>query len=354
MGKQEKKAYRTTMPEILYPGTGLSGAGPKSQMPFNNVHTIWDVLTGKKYQLPGAQGDWGDWSRDERAQPGSYKDNADLYKRRERDMDIMRNLANNSLEGREVWKLKVEGGYKEFPSLEAAQKYRRKMQEKGIFVSWITKKAQKTHDEGHVDDALNKTFLIESQNFQTNTQETGSAFCVSPGYFLTCAHVIKNYNKNTESNLDFSKYEDMIKVLITVGNKKVDATVVAFDGALDLALLKADVDAEPFEFDPFISIGEEIFAVGSPHGFENNVTFGHVSSTDRKIYYHRGAPYYMFVDLAILPGNSGGPIINRNTGKVIGVVTAIVGEGDDYGLNAGVLSHYAVDFCKENGIQVKS
>jgi S1-C subfamily serine protease len=342
------------MPEIIAPGTGLSGAGPKSRMPFNNVHTIWDVLTGDPYKLPGQQGDWGDWSRDEESQPGAYKDNADLYKRRERDLDIMRNLTDNWQGERQVWKLKVKGGFKEFPSLEAAQKYRRKMQDKGIFVSWIARVAQKSYDQNHVDNALNRTFLIESQNFQTNTQETGSAFCVSPGHFLTCAHVIKNYNKNTESNLDFSKYEDMIRVLITVGSKKVDAEVVAFDGALDLALLKADVEAEPFSFDPFVSIGEDVFAVGSPHGFENNVTFGHVSSTDRKIYHHKGAPYYMFVDLSILPGNSGGPIVNRNTGKVIGVVTAIVGENDNYGLNAGALSHYAIDFCKSNGIEVKS
>jgi len=349
MGKQEKKAYRTTMP---FNGTGLSGVGPKSQMPFNNVHTIWDVLTGDPYKLPGQQGDWGDWSRYEESQPGSYKDSGDLYKRRERDLDIIKNLTDTSNGKAEVWKLKVKGGFKEFPSLEAAQSYRRKMQEKGIFVSWITRTAQTSDEKNQVDEALSKTFLVESQNFQTGIEETGSSFCVGEGYFLTCAHVVKSYNKNTESDLDFSKYKDMIKVLITVGNKKVEAEVVDFDGAKDLALLKADIKSEPFKFDPFISIGEEVFAVGSPHGFENNVTFGHVSSSNRTIYFHKGAPLYMFVDLAILPGNSGGPIINRNTGEVIGVVTAIVGENDNYGLNAGMMSTYAIEFCEKNGIKV--
>ena len=347
MGKQKKKAYRTTMP---FNGTGLSGAGPKSRMPFNNVHTIWDVLTGDQYKLPGQQGDWGDWSREEESQPGSYKDDGDLYKRRERDLDIMRNLSNHSTEKSEIWKLKVNGGYKEFPSLEAAQRYRRKMQEKGVFVSWITRTAE-INNQSYVDEALRKTFLIESQNYKTETQETGSAFCVGKGYFMTCAHVVMNYNKNTESTLDFDQYRDMIRVLIVVGNTKVKAEVVAFDGVLDLAIIKADVEAEPFKFDPLISIGEEIFAVGSPHGFENNVTFGHVSSTGRKIYYHKGAPSYMFVDLAILPGNSGGPIVNRNTGKVIGVVTAIVGENDNYGLNAGIVASHAIEFLKRVGIE---
>lgn len=351
MSKQEKKAYRTTMPEILAPGTGLSPTTPKSVMPFNNVHTIWDVLTGKQYKVPGAGGDWGDWSRDEESQPGSFKEDGDLYKRRERDLEIFKNLTNINDGHKEVWKLKVDGGYKTFPSLESAQAYRRKMQEKGIFVSWISRTAQSSSDN-IVDEALKKTFIIESQNFNTDIKETGSAFCVSKGIFLTCAHVIMNYNKNTESDLDFSKYRDMIRVSITVENEKVEAEVIAFDGTKDLALLKADINAEPFIFDRLITVGEEVFAIGSPHGFENNVTFGNVSSTEREIYFHKGAPLYMFVDLAILPGNSGGPIINRHTGRVLGVVTAIVGENDNYGLNAGVLSFYAIDFCSRNGIEV--
>jgi S1-C subfamily serine protease len=345
MGKQKKTA-RTFMPEILAPGTGLSPLTDKSVMPFNNVHTIWDVLTGKPYKLPGGGGDWSDG---EDAQPHSYKEEGDAYKRQERDMDILRNLTNNPEELSETWKLKVKGGFKTFPSLEAAQDYRRKMEEKGIFVSWIARTAN-NNKFNHVDDALTKTFMIETLNYETNVKETGSAFCVADGYFLTCAHVIKSYNKNTESDLVFSKYEGIVKVLITVDDKKVEAKVVDFDGAKDLALLKADIDAEPFKFDASISIGESIFAVGSPHGFENNASFGHVSSTDKQIYFHEGAPTYMFVDLSIMPGNSGGPIINRNTGKVIGVVTAIISEGEAYGLNAGLSSSYAIEFLKKNNI----
>lgn len=339
------------MPEILYPGSGLSPTTPKSVMPFNNVHTIWDVLTGKQYKLPGQQGDWGDWSRNEESQPGSYKDEGDDYKRRERDLDIFRNLTNNSGD-KEVWKLKVRGGYKTFPSLESAQQYRRKMEERGVLVKWISRVAQAEPEPNQVDEALEKTFVVKSQNFSTNTEETGSAFCVAPNYFLTCAHVVKNYNKNTESSLDFSEYEDMIRVLIKDGDQMVNAEVIAFDGAKDLALLKADINAKPFEFDQIVNVGDEIFAVGSPHGFENNTTFGYVSSLDREIYSHNGAPLYMFLDLAILPGNSGGPIINRHDGKVIGVITAIVGDNDNYGLSAGVFSIYAIEFCEKNGIQV--
>ena len=224
------------------------------------------------------------------------------------------------------------------------------MQDKGVFVSWIARTAQVSPKASIIDEALEKTFLVESIDYKKSMQETGSAFCVAKGYFVTCAHVVMNYDKNTESDLDFSEYEGTVSVTITVDNKKVDAEVVSFDGAKDLAILKADIDAEPFLFDTTTTIGEEVFAVGSPHGFENNVAFGHISSSNRKIYFHNEAPFYMFIDLSILPGNSGGPIINRNTGKVVGVVTAIIGEGDSYGLSAGILSSYAVELCESNGI----
>lgn len=339
------------LPEIIAPGTGLSGTTDKSVMPFNNVHTIWDVLTGDQYTLPGAGGSWGDWDHPDGSEQGSYKPSGDLYKRRERDLDIMRNLMNIPNKDREIWKVKVKGGYKEFPSLEAAQEYRRKMEEKGIFIPWVSKVAQSKQD--WVDVSLEKTFMIESLNFSENTKETGSAFSIGNGYLLTCAHVIKKYNKNTESTLDFSKYEAMIRVIVVADGKRVEAKVISFDGTRDIALLKADINVRAFTFDTTISIGEEVFAIGSPHGFENNASFGHVSSTDKQIYFHKDAPLYMFVDLSIFPGNSGGPIINKNTGKVIGMVTAIVGENDNYGLNAGLLSSYLVDFCEENNMSIK-
>ena len=55
--KLDKKA-RTFMPEILFPGSGLSTPTNKSVVPTNNVTTIQDVLDGRKYTIPGGGGDW--------------------------------------------------------------------------------------------------------------------------------------------------------------------------------------------------------------------------------------------------------------------------------------------------------
>lgn len=352
MGKQKKHA-RTFMPEILFPnqgqGNSLSPATKKSVVPFNNVHTIQDVLDGKKYKLPGGGGDWSDG---EDAQPKSYKEDGDQYKRRERDLEILQNLTQSPQAESQTWKVKVKGGYKEFPSLESAQRFMRKMRSKNVPVPWVSRVASKGATPTTVDDALGKTFMIESLDFIAKTKETGSAFCISEGYLVTCAHVVKSYNKNTESQLELSEFSDMIKVLVYANGQKVEAEVIDYDGVNDLALLKVDIESEVFSFDPYISIGEEVFAIGSPHGFENNASFGNVSSNENEIYIHEGAPSYTFVDLSIFPGNSGGPIVNKHTGKVIGMTTAIIGEGTDYGLNASLPSNYIISFCKKNGLQV--
>ena len=100
-------------------------------------------------------------------------------------------------------------------------------------------------------------------------------------------------------------------------------------------------------------VGDEIIAIGSPHGFENNVSFGQVGSVDKTIYSHNGAPMYMFVDLSVFSGNSGGGkiILGQNDAEANGqakreeIMTAIgAATGVDF---TGQLKR--VIFTTENG-----
>lgn len=342
MSKQNKVA-RTFMPEIIAPGTGLSPVTKKSIIPTNNVHTIEDVLNGKPYKIPGGGGDWSDG---EEAQTPSYKEDAEVYRRRERANEMLSNLGNYQ-QGDEKWKVKVDGGWKIFPSFSAANAFIRRMRDKGVHVPWATRTASVV-DNSFIQESLNKSFMIESFNYDKNVKDTGSCFCIEKNYFLTCAHVVMRYNKNTESRLDFSQYQGMIKLIINYNGKKIPAEVVKFDGVRDIALLYADIECDKFEFDKNYKVGEKVFTVGSPHGFENNATFGNISAVNRQIYSHQYAPEYMFIDVSVLPGNSGGPVINSNNGKVVGMVTAIIGDGN-LGLNSALEVKYILDFCYENG-----
>ena len=131
-------------------------------------------------------------------------------------------------------------------------------------------------------------------------------------------------------------------------DRRIRAEVVKIDLALDLAILKIESDIEPFNLMGESMVGEEIIVIGSPHGYENNVSMGIVGGVDRIVYTYPKAPHYTFVDASIMPGNSGGPVINGQ-GQVIGIVTLIVsGEEGGYGLNAVLPSSYVREFSKNN------
>lgn len=340
---------RTFMPEILAPGTGLSPLTPKSILPTNNVITIQDILDGKKYKLPGGGGDWSSgWGEDISK---SYKENGDMYKRHERDLEILTNMTPVSSMEQEKWKVRVPGGTRIFGSFYLANQYKRELLNKGIKAIWVSRVAQNTTSRVElVSGALAKTFMVESFDIYNNLKEIGSAFCVAENTFVTCAHVIKKYNKQTEKNLDSKSISGMIKTFLVQNGKKYDAEVISFNAIWDIAILKCKVNSDWFEFDTKINVGEEIVAIGSPHGFENNVTFGTISSVDKVIFAYEGAPKYIFADLSAFPGNSGGPIIKVNNGKVVGMLTAIVSTKGDYGLNAGLPSYYLEHYCNMENI----
>src|SRR5699024_5640684 len=67
-------------------------------------------------------------------------------------------------------------------------------------------------------------------------------------------------------------------------------------------------------------IGDEVIALGSPHGFQNTVTLGIISGTERNFSVN-GYEYTNLYQISapIAQGNSGGPLIKRENGTVIGI-----------------------------------
>ena len=339
------KSYRTTTPFDNRGDGALSPPTQKSVMPFNNVPTITDILNGTPY-APDIHSR-GDWAPGEDVDK-SYRDKGDDYKRKERDAEILTKMQQEValLEPPGKWKVKVPGGSRTFLSLESVQKY---IKENRVPFSYVTRMAQVTNNTpvdrvALVSDSLSKCFMVESLNPKEGLKETGSAFCVAPNLFITCAHVVKKYDK-TKLVDDKTFATDIIVNMVHSGSS-YRASVVAVNPQWDIALLRSDIDISPFEIDTNINVGEGVIAIGSPHGFENNVTDGIVSSVDRLIFSYKDAPKYFFVDLMVFPGNSGGPIIQESTGKVIGMVSMIISATGGYGLNVGLPGNYIEEFLK--------
>jgi serine protease Do len=148
-------------------------------------------------------------------------------------------------------------------------------------------------------------------------QGEGSGFIVSSdGYILTNAHVVANADEVTVKTTDRREYT---------------AKVVGSDEQTDVAVLKINAKnlptvrlGDPEKLRP----GEWVVAIGSPFGFENSVTAGIVSATSRAM---PGGNYTPFIqtDVAVNPGNSGGPLFNMN-GEVVGINSQIYSRTGGY------------------------
>jgi serine protease Do len=153
---------------------------------------------------------------------------------------------------------------------------------------------------------------------QQPSRGQGSGFIVSPdGYILTNAHVVEDAGDVTVRTTDRREYT---------------AKVVGMDSATDVAVLKIDAKGLPTVRlgDPSkLKPGEWVIAIGSPFGFENSVTAGIVSATARTM--RGGNQYTSFIqtDVAVNPGNSGGPLFNLQ-GEVVGINSQIYSRTGGY------------------------
>jgi len=75
-------------------------------------------------------------------------------------------------------------------------------------------------------------------------------------------------------------------------------------------------------------VGEWVLAIGSPFGFDNSVTAGVVSATGRSLPTDAAVPFIQ-TDVAVNPGNSGGPLFNTK-GEVVGINSQIYSQSGGY------------------------
>jgi serine protease Do len=163
---------------------------------------------------------------------------------------------------------------------------------------------------------------------------SGSGFVVTPdGYILTNAHVVADADQVTVKMNDRREYT---------------AKVVGIDQATDVAVIKIEAKnlptvriGDPSKLRP----GEWVLAIGSPFGFENSATAGIVSATSRSLPSEGNSNYVPFIqtDVAVNPGNSGGPLFNLQ-GEVVGINSQIFSRTGGYmGLSFAIPIDVAMD-----------
>ena len=148
-------------------------------------------------------------------------------------------------------------------------------------------------------------------------QGQGSGFIVSPeGLIMTNAHVVDG--------------ADEVTVRLT-DRREFKAKVLGVDRQTDVAVIKIEANNLPVVKlgNPHESqVGEPVLAIGSPYGFENTATSGIISAKSRALPDGTYVPFLQ-TDVAVNPGNSGGPLFNIK-GEVIGINSQIFSRTGGY------------------------
>ena len=161
----------------------------------------------------------------------------------------------------------------------------------------------------------------------------GSGFIVSAdGFIVTNAHVVENAEEIT---VRFNDKRELI------------AKVIGADTRSDVAVIKVDAKDLPtvkIGDTKKLRVGEWVIAIGSPFGFANTVTAGIVSATSRENLSgdpNLDAVPFIQTDVAVNPGNSGGPLLNMR-GEVIGINSQIFSRTGSF---AGISFAIPIDYA---------
>jgi len=173
----------------------------------------------------------------------------------------------------------------------------------------------------------------------------GSGFIISAdGYILTNAHVVDNATE----------------IRVGLDNRReYQAELVGADATTDVAVLKitaqADLPIVRIGDSDTLSVGEWVLAIGSPFGFEATATQGIVSALSRSLPSDNYVPFIQ-TDVAVNPGNSGGPLFNTD-GEVVGINSQIYSRSGGYqGLSFAIPINVAMgiaDQLKEQGFATR-
>lgn len=191
-------------------------------------------------------------------------------------------------------------------------------------------KASTTEDfTGIIEEAVPSVITVRTDTGQ------GTGFIINEdGYFVTNAHVLFG-----------------AKEVYAITNKQdtLSAELIGYDSNLDVALLKISGKYQKLRLadSDKVSIGEKVIAIGNPLGLQFSVSQGIVSGIHRKGL--NELDVYIQIDAPLNPGNSGGPLINKD-GEVIGINNFKISTGESLGF--ALESNYIKDAV--NSIYMKA
>ncbi|HTX24536.1 MAG TPA: Do family serine endopeptidase [Steroidobacteraceae bacterium] len=175
-------------------------------------------------------------------------------------------------------------------------------------------------------------------------ESLGSGFIVqSNGVILTNAHVVRNATHVTVKLAD---------------NREYRAKVVGLDKSTDVAVLKIDAKDLPtvrLGNSNQLEVGDYVLALGAPYGLQESATAGIVSAISRELPDNPSPVPFIQTDVAVNPGNSGGPLFDEH-GTVVGINSQIYSntggfEGVSFAIPIDVAVHDELQILKTGKVE---
>ncbi len=183
---------------------------------------------------------------------------------------------------------------------------------------------------GIIEDAIKSVVTIKTDISQ------GSGFIIaSEGYIVTNAHVMEGAT---------------VASIITYDGKTHRVSRIGENPTMDIILLKInDTGYSLLELanSDNVQVGEKVIAIGNPLGLQFSVSEGIISAVHREG--SNKIKAYIQTDAALNPGNSGGPLINKE-GKVAGINNFKVGGSENIGF--ALESNYIKEVINDISMQV--
>jgi|GEM_PF-5670757 len=201
----------------------------------------------------------------------------------------------------------------------------------------LAERTPKQHSEAEIRRKIFERCKLSVVSILTSTGH-GSGFIVGSNLIVSNAHVTDG--------------STVVKIGYCDG-REGEGYVLQEDPDLDLSLIYTETGDIPcMDFDNSMShrVGDDIFAIGHPHGLGFTFTHGIVSTAER-IFDNRPDTSFLQISTPINPGNSGGPAINIAE-KVLGVNTFIIDRAQ--GLGFALLSNHVTIFLEKLKDQVET
>lgn len=215
----------------------------------------------------------------------------------------------------------------------------------GVLLHNPEEEARKKRIEEHNKAAKERDKTKVKQDNESKSSKEGSSgtafFIDDKGHLITNNHVVKGF-------------EDKAKIYYD--NEEINLKFIAADEQLDLALLKANVNNKDYisMSDKIVKKMQNIVAAGYPLGKHLSDDLKFTSGIVSSLKGPGNNSAIMQIDAALNPGNSGGPIVDKETGYLAGVAVAGLRKDVTEGINYGIKASRVKDFLVSNRIYLKA